>query len=104
MDDHVVDPVHVELEFGARVRMTETELGFDEVVGVETFEEFVGVLTDAAEDFLGVLGGVAFEACAVRDSIGEGSIVDDKLDFWGFLSALGKVELEEGFQMIVEYS
>ena len=104
MDDHVVHPVHVKLEFCAGIRVAETELGFDEVVGVEAFEEFVGVLTDAAEDFLGVFGGVAFETCAVRDGVGEGCVVDDELDFGGFLSALGEVELEEGFQLVVQYA
>ena len=84
--------------------MAETELGFDEVVGVEALDEFVGVLTDAAEDFLGVLGGVAFETCAVRDGVGKCRIVDNELDFGGFLAAFGQVELEEGFQLVVEYA
>ena len=38
LDDHVVDPIHVELELGPRIGMAEPELGLGEVARLEAFE------------------------------------------------------------------
>lgn len=52
LNDHVIDTVDVEFQFGAGIRVAETELGFCYVVCLKTFEEFSGVKTDASDELL----------------------------------------------------
>jgi hypothetical protein len=52
LNDHVIDTVDVEFQFGAGIRVAETELGFCYVVCLKTFEEFSSVKTDASDELL----------------------------------------------------
>jgi hypothetical protein len=43
LDDHIVNTVDVELEFGARVGVTKAELSFLDVVCLKALQEFCGM-------------------------------------------------------------
>ena len=51
--------------------MTETELGFAQVVRLQTFEQLGGVQTDAANETLRVFGHVNLQVKSILDAFSE---------------------------------
>ena len=43
LDDHVVNPVDVELQLGARIGVTQAKLSFRQVIALQTYEELGGM-------------------------------------------------------------
>jgi hypothetical protein len=101
LDDHVIDSVDVELEFGAGVGVAETELRFLDIVCLEAFEEFGGMEANTADEFLSILRCDAGYAEFFPDGCTEVRVRDGKENF-GLFGRLGEVELEEVFKIIIQ--
>ena len=97
LDDHVVGPVHVELDLGARVGVAETELGPLRVAFLEAGEELFLVLTDPAEDGERAVGRVAVDAERRLDRRRETALLDAEDDARLFR----EVQLEQAVQELV---
>lgn len=91
LDNHVVRSVDVELYFGARVGVTETELRTFRVAFFETCEELLLVETDSTEEFEGAVGSIAIDAEGGLDRGSETTFFYTEYDS----GLLGEVEFEE---------
>jgi len=97
LDDHVVGPVHVELDLGARVGVSESQLGPAHVARLEAGEELLSVKADATDDLERALGRVAVNVEAPLDGRSEAALLDAEDD----AGLVGEVELEQALQELV---
>lgn len=61
--------------------MAETELSFDEIIGLHTLEEFVSVLANAPENVEGCSGRIAVDVEFSLDRTGKDGVGNGEDDF-----------------------
>ncbi|RUP49831.1 hypothetical protein BC936DRAFT_141338 [Jimgerdemannia flammicorona] len=101
LNDHVVGAIDVELDLGTRVRVAETKLRALEVALLQLLEQLVGVQADPAHQLQHHLVCLALISELGLDCASEVAFGDSELNL-GLLTGLGKIHLEEGFEVLVD--